>query len=151
MIERIVSPERFQQAIDDMYEAFAEIDKKNHHLNLVHDPDSIKNALANQQLLRWRFPTWGSIGGNNYNGLLVCEISHNIKFNKKCLNELIWVSKNKACGTQLFDQAEKFAKQNEIEIMAFSGILRSPIFDKLSWFYTKKGFSRDSITFTKIL
>lgn len=151
MIQRITSPNAFCKAMDDMYEAFGEEDKVNHHPNLPHDVPSIKNALANSKLLQWRYPTWGSHSSGVYSGLLVCEMAYNMKFNCHMLAEVMWLSKDGTSGYKMFKEAESFAIKNNIKVLVFSAITQNPIFNKLDNFYLKQGFSKDSITYSKIL
>lgn len=151
MITRIISPTEFEKAIDDMHRAFLEEDINSGHPNLLHDPNQIKNSLANHQLLWWRYPTWGNCNNGSYTSLLVCEAGFNVKFARKQLVEFLWLSKDSRTGIKMFKIAEQYAKENDISMLAFSTVVRHPIHEKIDQFYTKNGFTKDTITYTKII
>lgn len=151
MNARVTSPDVFREAFAEIYKAFAHADATSYHPNLVHRPDEIIKALADKNLLRWRYPTWYSTNQAKCTALLVCEIGYNFKFGKKSLCEFIWMSSDKRSGVALFRLAEKFAEENGIEMLGFTSVCGSPSHEKLDKFYTNNNFSKDCITYTKLL
>lgn len=151
MIERILTPEKFCQAIDEMGDHFLPKDKEEGHLNLSHNAERIKQGLANRQLLLWRFPTWAFVSNGHFNSLLICETSFNVKFGQNSISEFLWLSKDGRGGIKLFREATTFAQKNNISMMVFSSVNRNPSFQKLNNFYIKNGFSIDSQTYIKTL
>ena len=93
--KKIISPEEMEKVAKDIY-SLHKIDneKYGHALNLKHDPDLICKSLSHESLLIWNIHVWVHFNGDQYDSIFIGIIRKSEKFNKKIMDEYLWLSKN---------------------------------------------------------
>jgi hypothetical protein len=94
---------------------------------------------------------WGHFNGEKWDGLFIGGIRKSEKFNKKMMEEYLWLSKNSNKGYKLYKIAEKYAKEQSCEFILMSVTNLHPKSEKIRNFYSKSGFKKDCETFIKKL
>jgi hypothetical protein len=99
---------------------------------------------------------WAALENGNCTGVIVLQSSpaKNKRGESTILwNEMFWVSfsSDKTVGGRLFLTALKAAKRRGVTLFSMSSIFSNPEHQKVTKFYEKLGFEKDSVTYTKEL
>lgn len=152
VIKKIVDVATLQEVVKDIEELHRQDNEKyGHALNLRHDHKLILNSLSHESLLNWNIHVWSHFNGQKWDALFIGFIRKSEKFNKKVMDEYIWLSKNPKVGVKLFKIAEDFARKNGCEYMFTSVVENHPLKNKIKSFYEKNSFRKDSELFVKSL
>lgn len=149
-IKKITSVNDLQNLSADLQFYFSEENEKfGHALNLKHDIDLITESLSHESLLIWNVHVWGHFNGEKWDGVFIGIIRKSEKFNKKFMDEYLWLSKNSYKGIELYKKALDFARAQKCEYLSFHATEENPISPKLKEIYKMLGFTKDSETFFK--
>lgn len=124
-------------------------EKYGHALNLKHDPDLICKSLSHESLLIWNIHVWVHFNGDQYDSIFIGIIRKSEKFNKKIMDEYLWLSKNPKTGTKLYKIACDFAKSQKCEFISMNVVENHPLSNKIKNFYKKNGYVKDSENYIK--
>ena len=148
MIKRVTDPKEFEKCITELSELFdLENTNQGHHF-LKHDKEHIINAFSHPQLLAWDFFTWVNINKEGrYDAIIAFINNKNEKFGEVIFSEYLWLSKNPKAGYKLLATALAFARKKEFKYVMMSAAVKNPSFHKVTRFYKKMGFLKDSETY----
>ena len=143
-IKKIVSITEFENVCRDLNLLFEE-DNKNygHSCGLIHDVELITKCFSNESLLMWNMHIWAHFNGKTWDGIFAGFIRKSEKFNKKMMDEYLWLSKNSNSGLSLYKTALEFAKKNNCEYVSLNVVENHPKSDLLKKLYKKIGFEKD--------
>jgi hypothetical protein len=152
MIKKITSVEE----LNSLYPKFLKVFKEDneiygHALGLKHDCDLILKSISHEALLLWNIHVWFSTDGENCDGIFIGIIRKSEKFNKKMMDEYLWLSKNSNSGFLLYKEALNFAKKQGCEFITMNVVENHPLSQKLKNIYLKLGFEKDSESYIKKL
>jgi|TARA_R110002020_G_scaffold126312_2_gene284031 hypothetical protein len=148
MIKRLTNPEEFNQCISDLADLFEVENSEQGHYFLKHDKGHITNAFSHSQILAWDFFVWGNLNKHGiYDAMIAFLNNKNEKFGESIFSEYLWLSKNPKVGYKLLATALAFARKKEFKYVAMSAAYNNPSFDKVTSFYKKMGFLKDSETY----
>ena len=148
MIKRLTSPQDFNKCITDLSDLFESENKKQGHYFLKHDKGHIINAFSHSQILAWDFFVWANINKNGTCDAMIAFLNNkNEKFGESIFSEYLWLSKNAKVGYKLLAKALAFARKKEFKYVTMSAVCNNPSFDKVTRFYRKMGFLKDSETY----
>ena len=148
MIKRITNPVDFEKVVNDIYNLFGEKDKTDYHLFLPQDKDGIITAFSNTKILTWDFFCWANLSDKgNYDAVISFVNNKNEKFGEKIFSEYVWISDNPRVGYRLFAKALKFARNNDFKYIMMSSVSNHEKSEKITNFYKKIGFLKDSETY----
>jgi hypothetical protein len=151
-IKKIVSVNEWLDVAKDISLLFEEDNKKyGHALNLTHDCELITKCLSHESLLLWNMHVWAHFNGKKWDGIFIATIRVSEKFNKKIMDEYLWLSKNSAKGMKLYRIAEKYAKEQKCEFIHMNVVENHPKSSKLKKIYIKMGFNKDTESYFKKL
>ena len=152
MIKKIVSVKELQHLCSDIEVLHREDNEKyGHALDLRHDHNLIISSLSHESLLNWNIHVWGNFNENKWDAIFIGFIRKCEKFNKKIMEEYLWLSKNPKVGVKIFKTAEEFARKNNCEYMFSSVVENHPLKNKIKIFYKSQFFEKDSENFVKKL
>lgn len=153
MIEKITSVEALNKISIDIINLFKEDnDKYGHALGLRHDYDLIVSSISHESLLLWNVHVWASINNEKKcDGIFIGIIRKSEKFNKKMMDEYLWLSKNSNSGFLLYKEAISFAKKQGCEYVTMNVVENHPYSSKLKTLYSKLGFEKDLEVYIKKL
>ncbi len=151
-IKKIVSVEELKEVTEDIKRLFHE-DNENygHRLGLKHDMDLIIKSISHESLLIWNIHFWAHYNGNNWDGVFIGMIRKSEKFNKKIMDEYLWLSKNSNSGMKLYKTALDFAKNQNCDYITMNIVEDNPFSEKLRKIYRHLGFEKDSESYVKKL
>jgi GNAT superfamily N-acetyltransferase len=139
MIKRITNPLEFKTAVNDIFDLFDLENSEMGHALLKHDKDHIISAY---------FFVWVNLSEEGkYDGIIAFANHKNEKFGEEIFTEYIWLSKNNMSGFKLLSTAIKFARKKEFKYIIMSTAVKHPKSEKISRFYERMGFLKDSITY----
>lgn len=121
-------------------------EKYGHACGLIHDKELITKCLSHESLLLWNMHVWAHFNGEKWDSIFIGSIRKSEKFNKKIMDEYLWLSKNSAKGMRLFNTAKKFAKDQGCKFILMNVVEKHPISFKLKNLYRKLGFEKDCET-----
>ena len=148
MIKRITNPSEFKTLLDDMFDLFKVENEEMGHALLKHSKDHIINTFADKSILAWDFFVWANLAENDkFDGMIAFINDKNEKFGEEIFTEYIWLSKNSMAGTKLLVTAIKFARKKEFKYIIMNTAVKHPKSEKISRFYEKMGFLKDSISY----
>lgn len=149
-IKKIVTVAEWTLVAKDISELFEEDNKKyGHACGLMHDYDLITKCLSHESLLLWNMHVWAHFNGERWDGIFIGSVRKSEKFNKKMMDEYLWLSKNSAKGMRLFNIAKKYAKDQGCEFISMNVVENHPKSDKLKNLYKKMGFQKDTESYLK--
>lgn len=150
-IKKIISITELEKISIDIKEFLKNNDENySHCLGLDHDIDLITKCFSNESLLTWNVHIWGHFNGEKWDGVFVGLIRKNEKFNKKMMDEYLWLSSPFSnCGYKLYTTALDFAKKNGCEYISLNVVEGFSKSNKLKNFYKKIGFTKDYETYIK--
>lgn len=149
-IKKIVSIQELEKISSDLKDFLKNTDENySHCLGLDHDADLITKCFSNESLLTWNVHVWGHFNGEKWDGVFVGLIRKNEKFNKKMMDEYLWLSFSSNCGYKLYKAASEFAKKNGCEYISLNVVEGFSKSNKLKDFYKKIGFTKDYECFIK--
>jgi hypothetical protein len=152
MIKKITSVEDLNKFSPSFIELFKEDNEKyGHALNLKHDYDLILKSIAHESLLLWNIHVWASINKDKCDGIFIGIIRKSEKFNKKMMDEYLWLAKNTNSGFSLYKEALDFAKKQGCDFVSLNVVENHPLSKKLKNIYTKLGFQKDCESYIKKL
>jgi hypothetical protein len=143
-IVRILNKNDFYKVSDDLMELFKREDIEEAHFFLKHNIETIKISLSNPSILSWDFFIWAHKTEDKYDAVIAFVNDKNIKFGVRIFNEFIWLSKNNKVGFKLLKEAMSFAKDNEFKYIIMHSVVKNPKHLKVTNFYKKIGFEKDS-------
>jgi hypothetical protein len=108
-------------------------------------------SFSHESLLIWNAHIWGHFNGEKWDGIFASVIRKSEKFNKKIMDEYLWLSKNSNSGMKLYLTAVEFAKKQKCEFISMNVVENHPYSSKLKGVYTKLGFQKDHETYIKKL
>ena len=148
MIERILNPQKFKKAADEIFDLFDHENKNEAHHFLTHNKEYICNAFAHKHILAWDFFVWGNFNSQNKCDAMIAFLNNkNEKFGEEIFAEYIWLSKNPKVGYKLLVTALKFAREKEFKYVTINRVMGHPNSSKVASFYEKLGFIKDSETY----
>jgi len=151
-IKKIISVEELESVSKDISDLHKEDNEKyGHVLGLKHDVELITKCLSHESLLIWNVHVWAHYNGLKWDGIFIGIIRKSDKFNKKSMEEYLWLAKNSNAGIRLYNTALKFAKENQCEYIAMNVVENHPLKEKIKSFYKRMGFVKDSETYLKLL
>jgi hypothetical protein len=146
-IKKIVTVSEWHSVAKDISEIFEEDNKiYGHAYQLVHDCELITKCLSHESLLLWNMHVWAHFNSEKWDGIFIGSIRKSEKFNKKVMDEYLWLSKNSGKGIRLFNIAKKFAKDQGCEFIIMNVVENHPASIKLKNLYKKLGFKKDCET-----
>lgn len=149
-IKKIVTVSEWEAVMKDISELFKEDNNQyGHAFDLKHDSELITKCLSHESLLLWNMHVWAHFNGKMWDGVFIGCIRKSEKFNKKMMDEYLWLSKNSAKGIKLFKIAEKYAKDQKCEFIHMNVVENHPKSVKLKNFYKKIGFQKDTESYIK--
>lgn len=146
-IIRILDINEFHKVCDDLMDLFKKEDIEQAHFFLKHNIESIKIALSHPSILTWDFFIWAHKSQNKYDAVIAFVNDKNIKFGVRVFNEFIWLSKNPKVGLKLFKKAVSFAQENEFKYIIMHSVIKNSKHKKVTNFYQKNGFEKDTESF----
>jgi hypothetical protein len=151
-IEKVTSVDLLKKVCNDIALLHQE-DNKNypHAFNLQHDTELIIQSLSHESLLIWNIHVWAHFNGEMYDGMFIGITRKIEKFNKKIMEEYLWLSKNSNSGIKLYMEAVDFAKKQKCDFIIMHVSENHPVCNKLKDFYLKIGFQKDTETYIKKL
>jgi hypothetical protein len=149
-IKKIISPEELEIVAKDIY-SLHEIDneKYGHALDLKHDYELIYKSLSHESLLIWNIHVWVHFNGEKYDSIFIGIIRKSEKFNKKIMDEYLWLSKNPKVGMKLYKIAHQFAKDQKCEYISMNVVENHPLSSKIKKMYKLLGYEKDLETYIK--
>lgn len=147
-IKKIISVPEWQALMKDISFVFKEDNQKyTHAFGLKHDTDLMTKSLSHESLLIWNMHVWGHFNGEKWDGIFIGSIRKSEKFNKKMMDEYLWLSKDSGQGIKLFNIAKKYAKSQGCEYIHMNVLENHEKAEKLKSFYKKMGFQKDTESF----
>ena len=151
-IKKIISPEELEIVAKDISLLFEEDNKKyGHALNLTHDCELITKCLSHESLLLWNMHVWAHFNGEKWDGIFCGIIRKSEKFNKKIMEEYLWLAKSSNAGMRLYKTAVDYAKSQKCEFIFMNVAENHPHSDKIKKIYKMLGFVKDTESYVKIL
>ena len=151
-IKKIVTVSEWVAVMNDIEFFFKEDNQKyGHACNLIHDKELITKCLSHESLLLWNMHVWAHFNGDKWDAIFIGNIRKSEKFNKKMMEEYLWLSKNSAKGMKLYNIAKKYAKDQGCEFIYMNVAENHPRSDKLKNLYKKLGFQKDTESYLKPL
>ena len=145
MIKRLTDPEEFEKAVRDIFVLFDSENDSEGHYFLRHDKEGIIKCFAHTQILTWDLLVWGHQNPEgNYDALIAFANQKDEKFGERIFAEYIWLSKNPKVGFRLFTTALAEARKKEFKYVTMGVTMANPNHEKVSRFYEKMGFLKDS-------
>jgi hypothetical protein len=149
-IKKIITVEDLQSATKDLEEIFKEDNEKyTHCLGMKHDVKLMLSSFSHESLLIWNVHIWAHFNGEKWDAIFVGIIRKSEKFNKKMMDEYLWLSKNSNAGIKLYKTAFDFAKSKGCEFVSMNVIENHPLSNKIKKLYKYLGFEKDSETYFK--
>jgi hypothetical protein len=149
-IKKIISPEELLKVFEDISDIYKVDNEQNGHiLDLKHDCELIAKSFGHESLLIWNIHVWVHFNGEKYDSIFVGITRKSEKFNKKIMEEYLWLSKNSNTGMKLYKIAYDFAKSKECEYIFMSVVEKNPSSNKLKKIYKLLGYEKDSETYIK--
>ena len=150
--KKIISIEEWKSVANDIANLFEEDNKRfGHAHDLKHDSDLIIKSLSHESLLIWNIHVWAHFNGEKWDAIFIGIIRKSEKFNKKVMDEYLWLSKNPRAGFKLYKLAEKYAREQNCEYISMNVVENHPLSDKIKSFYKKIDFKKDVETYMKKL
>jgi hypothetical protein len=151
-IKKILSVKEWEEVAQDISDLFrSENEIHRHALGLKHDGDLIKSCFSHESLLMWNTHVWAHFGDGKWDAIFIGIIRKCEKFNKKSMDEYLWLSKKSNAGIKLYKEAVKFAKDQGCHHISMSVVNSHPLANKVISFYLREGFEKDSEVFLKKL
>ena len=151
-IKKIISVDDLEKVVMDISMLHTEDNLKyGHALNLKHDIDLMLKSFSHQSILTWNAHCWAHFNGRNYDGIFGGIIRKSEKFNKKIIEEYIWLAKNSNAGMRLYQTAVEYAKNQKCEYIFMNVAENHPHSNKIKKIYKMLGFAKDTETYIKNL
>jgi hypothetical protein len=149
-IKKIISVTELENVSKDLQEILQnELNLFNHTLDLKHDGKLMTKSFSHESLLIWNFHIWAHFNGEKWDALFAGIIRKSEKFNKKFMDEYLWISNNPKVGVSLYKCALAFAKEQKCEFISMNVVENIQKSNKLKKFLLKNGFSKDTETYLK--
>lgn len=151
-IKKIVSVsewERVGKDIADLHLKDNEI--YGHCCNLKHDTDLIIKSLSHESLLLWNIHVWSHFNGEKWDAIFIGCVRKSEKFNKKVMEEYLWLSKNSNIGMKLYKIAFQYAKDQGCNHIVMNVAENHPKSNKIKNLYKKLGYQKDTECYIKKL
>lgn len=151
-IKKIVTVAEWETVMNDIEFYFKEYNENyTHACNLKHDKELITKCLSHESILLWNMHVWAHFNGEKWDAIFIGCIRKSEKFNKKMMEEYLWLSKNSAKGMRLFKIAKKYAKDQGCEAIHMNVIENHPTSERLKLVYKKLGFTKDTESYIKLI
>jgi hypothetical protein len=149
-IKKVISPEEIEKVFKDLHDLYEDDNSKyGHVLDLKHDYELIYKSLSHESLLIWNIHVWVHFNGEKYDSIFIGIIRKSEKFNKKMMDEYLWLSKKSNVGMKLYKIAYEFAKSQQCEYISMNVTERHPLSDKVKKIYKLLGYEKDSESYIK--
>jgi hypothetical protein len=149
-IKKIISVDELQSLSKDLEKTLEkELNSFNHGLNLKHDINLMTKSFSHESLLIWNFHVWAHFNGKMWDSIFAGIIRKSEKFNKKVMDEYLWVSTNPKVGVALYKHALAFAKEQKCEFISVNVVENFKKSNKLKSFLLKNDFIKDTETYLK--
>jgi hypothetical protein len=151
-IKKIVTVSEWIEVANDISELHKDDNEKyGHACGLKHDTDLITNALSHEALLLWNMHVWAHFNGEKWDGMFIAQIRKSEKFNKKAMEEYLWLSKNPKVGISLYKTAFNYAKIQGCHYMLMNVAENHPKSNKIKSLYKKLGYQKDTESYLKLI
>jgi hypothetical protein len=148
MIKRITDPVEFKKALNEIFDLFEHENEHAGHQFLRHNKEYISKAFAHKQILAWDFFVWGNFNSQDKCDAIIAFVNHKSeKFGEEIFAEYIWLSSNPKMGYKLLATALRFAREKEFKYVTMNRVMGHPKSSKISRFYKKLGFLKDTETY----
>ena len=145
MIKRLTDPKEFEQAVRDIFSLFDFENENEAHHFLKLDEEGIIKCFAHAPILTWDLLVWGHQNSKgNCDALIAFVNQKDEKFGERIFAEYIWLSKNPKVGVRLFKTAVAEARKKGFKYITMGVTMANPNHKKVSRFYKKMGFLKDS-------
>ena len=149
-IKKVISPEEIEKVFKDLHDIYEEDNEKHGHvLDLKHDYELIYKSLSHESLLIWNIHVWAHFNGEKYDSIFIGIIRKSEKFNKKIMDEYLWLAKKSNVGMKLYKIAHEFAKSQKCEYISMNVTERHPLSNKIKKVYKLLGYEKDSESYIK--
>jgi hypothetical protein len=151
-IKKIVTVSEWQLVGSHISELhFEDNEIYNHACKLKHDTSLIIKALSHESLLLWNMHVWAHFNGEKWDALFIAQIRKSEKFNKKGMEEYLWLSKNSKVGIKLYKTAIEYAKSQSCDYILMNLVENHPKSVKLKSLYKKLGYQKDTESYIKLI
>jgi hypothetical protein len=151
-IKKVISPEEIEKVFEDIDDLYRIDNEQNGHvLDLKHDCKLIAKSLSHESLLIWNIHVWVHFNGKKYDSIFIGIIRKSEKFNKKMMDEYLWLSKKSNVGMKLYKIAYEFAKSQKCEYVSMNVVEKHPLSSKVKKMYKLLGYEKDSESYIKKL
>ena len=151
-LKKIINVKEFNEMAESFQDLLKnDLDELNHCLGLKHDLNLIAKSLAHESLLLWNFHVWAHFNGEKWDGIFIGLTRKSEKFNKKIMEEYLWMSKNPKISLKLYETAVSFAKEQKCDFIHMNVIEGFKKSKSLKKFYLKNGFVKDTESYMKKL
>lgn len=149
MIQRIIDPEEFKKATNDIFDLLnVDAEENTWHYLIPNNRKSFIDAFAHKALLSFDVFAWANLNDQGkYDAAIVFIKQRSERYGVDIFCEHTWLSGNPKVGFKLFATALKFARDNNYEYICVSRSLKSPNADNVERFYNKMGFIKDTETY----
>jgi hypothetical protein len=149
-IKKIISVKELENVTKDIQELYGQDNISfGHALNLKHDINLISKALSHESLLLWNTHVWSHFNGEKWDSIFIGIIRKSEKFNKKIMDEYLWVSKNSNTGMCLYRKAYEFAKSQKCEYIYLNITEGHPKANRIKEIYNLLGYVKDTEAYLK--
>jgi hypothetical protein len=146
MIERITNPEKFEKAVNNIFDSLDIDSEENpYHQIIPNDRNSFIQAYSHKGLLAQNVFAWANLNNlGEYDAAIVFTRENDPRLNQVFFSEIIWLSNNGKVGFKLLATALKFARSQGFEYIRMGASVKSPSYEKVKKFYGRMGFLLDS-------
>lgn len=149
-IKKIISVDELQSVSKDLEKILEkELNSFNHSLDLKHDINLMTKSFSHESLLIWNFHIWAHFNGKMWDSIFAGIIRKSEKFNKKVMDEYLWISTNPKVGVALYKHALAFAREQKCEFISINVVENFKKSNKLKSFLLKNNFIKDTETYLK--
>jgi hypothetical protein len=142
MIERITNPEKFEKAVNNIFDSLDIDSEENPYYQIIpNDRQSFIKAYSHKGLLAQNVFAWGNLNNlGEYDAGILFVRQPDAKLNKVFFTEQVWLSNNPKVGFKLMATALEFARNQGFEYIRMGAAVKSPAYEKVKKFYKKMGF-----------
>ena len=149
-IKKIITVKELENLYEDILKIYSDDNNKyGHALDLKHDLHLIMKSLSHESLLLWNTHVWAHFNGEIWDSIFIGLIRKSEKFNKKVMDEYIWLSKNSNIGFSLYKEAYQYAKSQKCEYIFMNVTENHPKSEKIKKIYNLLGFTKDTESYVK--
>ena len=151
-IKKITSVSDLEKVAADIHQLHLEDNLQyGHAFNLKHDVELMLKSFSHESILLWNGHLWAHFNGEKWDGIFGGIIRKSEKFNKKIMEEYLWLAKSSNAGMRLYKTAVDFAKNQKCEFIFMNVAENHPYSEKIKKIYKILGFTKDTETYVKNL